>query len=257
MSCAFKGNPYVDRSYLVIQYQSSMELEQHAAKLQHAVAHGNQNKVNATSQNPPLSSALSVMDIVFGELDIISIQFSLKTSWQTNRAPPNPWQFSLSISETWLVQIEEICLPGWWEIWSSYEKYQPLAGIGPGAPTPEFWDELRCEVCGKIGNCHVFWSNVSVTHPYILCNSKTSARVETHNFWLMIWIFDASFSHNHNTELFRKVLMLILRLLHGALAGWLCLFRQNRWDPRVQDSRHCCCVVSTADERGNIFEDVR
>ena len=84
MSCAFKGNPYVDRPYLVIQYQSSMELEQHAAKLQHAVAHGNQNKVNATSQNPPLSSALSVMDIFFGELDIISIQFSLKTSWQTN-----------------------------------------------------------------------------------------------------------------------------------------------------------------------------
>lgn len=93
------------------------------------------------------------MDIFFGELDIISIQFSLKNSWQTNRAPPNPWQLSLSISDIrrhWLVQIEEICLPGWWEIWSSYEKYQPLAGIGPGAPTPEFWeDALRCEVRWK------------------------------------------------------------------------------------------------------------
>ena len=96
---------------------------------------------------------------------------------------------------------------------------------------------------------------ISVSHPYILCNSKTSARVENHSFWLMRRIFDASFSDN--TELFRKVLMLILREKHGALAGWLCLFRQNRWDPRVQDSRHCCCVVSTADERGNIFEDVR
>ena len=55
----------------------------------------------------------------------------------------------------------------------------------------------------------MFSSNVSVTHPYILCNSTTSARVENHSFWLMRRIFDASFSHN--TELFRKVLMLILR----------------------------------------------
>jgi len=91
-----------------------MELEQHAAKLQHAVAHGNQNKVNATSQNPPLSSALSVMDIFFGELDIISIQFSRKKllGKQTGLHPTLD-SLSLSISETWLVQIEEICLPGW------------------------------------------------------------------------------------------------------------------------------------------------